>query len=70
MLQFGKLYRLAYDEDMMVSTNNGWKFIDNSIMFMLLREEKEHYVVLLPNGVLGNIYTNEGSFKLVTKDSL
>lgn len=70
MLEFGKLYRLAFDEQVMVSTRNGWKFVDNHIMFILLREENSHYVVLLPTGELGGMYTNAGSLKLVTKDSL
>lgn len=70
-LQFGKLYRFdSTNEDFMASTKLGWRFFNKSTMFLLLREEDEHYVILLPDGVIGNIYTNEGSLELMTKDQL
>jgi hypothetical protein len=54
----------------MVSTRRGWKFVGKNTMFVLLKEEDEHYVVLLSDGVIGNVYTNEGSLDLVTKDNI
>jgi hypothetical protein len=71
MLQFGKLYRFnSAHEDFMASTRRGWKFVGKNTMFVLLKEEDEHYVVLLSDGVIGNVYTNEGSLDLVTKDNI
>ena len=73
MLRFGKLYQY-FDPDpfkerhmeghFMVTTHNGWQAFSDSIVFVLLKKEKDHYVILLPNGELGNLYTRATRLKL------
>lgn len=72
-IQYGKLYQ--YHEylqpvDFMVLTKNGWRMFPVSTMFIILRKEKyqngtkNHYVVLLPNGDTGELYTRSTRLKL------
>lgn len=72
-IQYGKLYQY-FDPDpfeerrmaghFMVTTNNGWQAFSNSIVFVLLKKEKDHYVILLPDGELGHLYTRATRLKL------
>ena len=59
-LRFGSFYQMreSYaNETFMVSTSHGWRFVKKDAMFVLLKEEDEHYIVLLSDGELGSIYT-------------
>lgn len=66
-IQYGKLYQ--YHEafqpvDFIVSTKNGWKHFAGSTMFVVLQKKKSSFLILLPNGETGELFTRSTRLKL------
>lgn len=67
-IKYGKLYQCHDDYGrfmaFMASTNNGWKVFSKDTVFVVLKKEKQHFVILLPDGETADLYTKDTRLKL------